>query len=248
MGWGDEIMVTAQARALQRRDPRPVLVVDIRGNPRWSPIWENNPRIVRDRAQHCQALLNGPNARPYIAQKSATHWHWRKYQCEPGEIYLTDAERAQAQRWRGHVLIEPNVKATRPDAVNKQWIWERWQRLAQMALAPMVQVGQSGTRLLDGVAHAQTATFREACAVLSGCAAYVGTEGGLHHAAAALGVPAVVLFGGFISPASTGYLAHRNLFRGGAACGARLPCRHCREAMAAISVSEVATNLQELLG
>jgi hypothetical protein len=246
MGWGDEIMVTAQVRALQERDPRPVLVVDIRGHPRWSEIWEGNPRMVRDRSRPHQTLLNGPNARPYIAQKSATHWHWKKYECQPGEIYLSEAERALAERWRGYVLVEPNVKATRPDSVNKQWIWERWQRLAQMALAPMVQVGPSGTRLLEGVAHAETATFRQACAVLSGCKAYVGTEGGLHHAAAALGIPAVVLFGGFISPASTGYSMHRNLFYG-PACGARLPCRHCREAMAAISVGEVAGHLLELI-
>jgi hypothetical protein len=28
MGWGDEVMITAQARRMQERDPRPVVVRD----------------------------------------------------------------------------------------------------------------------------------------------------------------------------------------------------------------------------
>lgn len=247
MGWGDEIIVTAQARELQRRDPRPVMVIDARGRPRWSDLWEHNPRIIRERRSGgCQLLLNGPGARPYIAAKGATHWSWKPFRCEPGEIYLTVEERAFAERWRGRVLIQPNVKP-KPEAVNKQWIWPRWQALVDMGLADMVQVGPPGTRLLDRVKHADTPTFRLACAVLSVCRAYVGTEGGLHHAAAALGVPAVVLFGGFISPEMTGYETHRNLYRGGAPCGARLPCQHCSEAMQAITADEVAHHLKALL-
>jgi hypothetical protein len=246
MGWGDEIMVTAQARALQKTNPRPVLVIDRWAQPRWSQIWEGNPRILKQRVGAYQTLRNGPNARPYIRSKTATHWVWREHQCEPGEIYLTDEERRYAEPWRGCVLVEPNLKV-RPDAENKRWPWERWQRLADRGVARMVQVGPLNTPLLDGVAHARTESFRLACAVLSVCRAYVGPEGGLHHAAAALGVPAVVLFGGFISPASTGYAMHRNLFAGGVACGARLPCQHCKEAMERITVGEVLRNLKEVL-
>ena len=47
--------------------------------------------------------------------------------------------------------------------------------------------------------------------MLSGARAAVLHEGGLHHAAAALGMPAVVLFGGMISPRNTGYDVHVNL-------------------------------------
>lgn len=247
MGWGDEIIATGQAKALQRRDPRPVLIIDRKARPRWSPIWAGNPRIARERSGNYQMLLNGPNARPYIEQKQPTRWVWRdNFKCEPGEIYLTLEERAYAAQYRGRVLIEPNVKK-KPEAVNKEWIWSRWQALVKLRIADFVQVGPHGTRLLDGVDHALTDNFRLACAVLAQCRAFVGTEGGLMHAAAALGVPAVVLFSGLIPPSVTGYELHRNIYHGGVACGARLPCLHCRESMDAISVEEVADNLRAIL-
>jgi ADP-heptose:LPS heptosyltransferase len=246
MGWGDEIIATGQVRAMQRLDPRPVLVIDRHARPRYSPIWNGNPHILRERKGEYQSLLNGPGARPYIEMKTDFRWVWRdNFRCEPGEIYLTAEERRFAERWRGRVLIEPNVKV-KPEAANKRWVWSRWQTLVDFKLADMVQVGPAGTQLLIGVEHALTTDFRLACAVLSVCRAYVGTEGGLHHAAAALGVPAVVLFGGFISPKVTGYDSHRNLFRGGVACGSRKPCLHCRDAMLDISVDEVAKHLTEI--
>jgi ADP-heptose:LPS heptosyltransferase len=88
---------------------------------------------------------------------------------------------------------------------------------------------------------------RQASAVLAGAALLISPEGGLHHAAAALGLRAVVIFGGFISPATTGYDLHRNFFTGGQACGMRLACAHCAEAMARITPEEVAAAAREQL-
>jgi hypothetical protein len=45
------------------------------------------------------------------------------------------------------------------------------------------------------------------------------SEGGMHHAAAAVGVPAVVLFGGFIPPEIMGYKGQISLTGGATACG-----------------------------
>ena len=90
----------------------------------------------------------------------------------------------------------------------------------------------------------------EACTALSGAAAAVLPEGGLHHAAAALGMPAVVIFGGMTSPANTGYDGHVNLFDpagGESPCGQRVACAHCRAAMAAIRPDVVAYHLQHIL-
>ncbi len=102
--------------------------------------------------------------------------------------------------------------------------------------------------MLDGCdLYARTTTFRQALAVLSVCRAFVGTEGALHHGAAAVGTPAVVLFSEFISPDVTGYPQHRNLRQAGAACGSRKPCKGCAESMRAISVLEVVANLKEIL-
>ncbi len=233
---------------MQRTDPRPVLIIDAYGRPRWSPIWEGSTRIMRERrGNDYQSLLNGPGARPYIERKLPTRWVWRdNFRVEPGEIFLTNTELEFAEPWRGCVLIEPNVKV-KPEAVNKRWIWRRWQEVADSRMAEFVQVGPLGVPRLDLVACAETENFRLACAVLSVCRAFVGTEGGLHHAAAALGVPAVVLFSGFIPPKITGYETQRNIHHGGAACGSRLPCLHCKEAMEAIGVDEVLENLEAVL-
>ncbi len=233
---------------MQRIDPRPVLVIDIHGRPRWSSIWNGNPRIIRERrGNYFQSVLNGPNARPYIEAKHATRWVWRdNFRVEPGEIFLTPAELAFAEPYRGRVLIEPNVKP-KPEAINKRWWGQRWQALVDLQIADYVQTGAAGSTTLHGVQRVVTSDFRLACAVLSVCRAAVVTEGGLHHAAAALGVPAVVLFSGFIGPSITGYAAHRNIYYGGVHCGSRLPCAHCKESMAAISVDEVAENLKAIL-
>lgn len=75
----------------------------------------------------------------------------------------------------------------------------------------------------------------------------MGCEGGMHHGSAAVGIPAVVLFGGFIHPRTTGYESHANIFTGGRACGSIKPCAHCRQAMLAISVERVLGEAHKLI-
>jgi ADP-heptose:LPS heptosyltransferase len=48
---------------------------------------------------------------------------------------------------------------------------------------------------------------------IAGCRCYIGTEGFLHHLAAAFGKPAVVLFGAYSHPKVTGYDFHTNIWR-----------------------------------
>jgi len=245
MGMGDEIMVTGQVKRAQQTDPRRVQVVDRDGVPRWHPIWESNPRIARPGEQgDFQLLRNGPGARPYIADKKWRCWTWRAFECTPGEICLTDAERSFAAPHRPQIVIEPTLKARA--SPNKHWgttRWEQFAALAHQAGYRLTQLGPRGTRPLPHVALIETPDFRSACAVLANAQIYIGHEGGLHHAAAAFGIPAVVIFGGFISPAQTGYDLHRNLFSGGEPCGMRIPCAHCAAAMAAITPEMVLEQL-----
>lgn len=245
MGSGDWLIATAQAKQLHEVNGRPVLVVSRSGRPQWHPVFENNPRIVPAPTRDAQTLLNASGNRPYIAAKGATHWKWQRWNITAGEIYLSAAEKEFAAAHAGHTLIEPHTKVP---GSNKQWPWDRWQALVDRG-GDFVQVGVAGTRLLRGVRFVETLTFRHACAVLATSRAFVGSEGGLGHASAALGVPAVVLFSAFISPKVTGYVQHRNLYKGavGLGCGARMPCACCRASMAAISVDEVETNLKEVL-
>jgi ADP-heptose:LPS heptosyltransferase len=237
-------MATAQVKQLHAATGRKVVVVDQRGRPQWHAVFEGNPRIARVPERGAQRLMNCSGRRPYIAAKGPQHWEWRKWPISPGELYLSAEERAFASGHSGAVLIEPHTKVV---GSNKAWIWERWQALVDCG-GEFIQVGPAGTQLLRGVRFVETPSFRHACAVLAVSRAFVGTEGGLHHAAAALGVPAVVLFSEFISPKFTGYSMHRNLRHAGPACGSRIPCEGCRTSMEAITVEEVSSNLQEIIG
>ncbi len=252
MGWGDEIMVSGIARRLQQRDPRPVRVRDRKGRIRWSDAWRGNPRFAApDHRGPVQVLVNGPGARPYIDGWSATRWRWRDWICATGELHLDADERAFGRAHAGRVVIEPALKGGA--SPNKDWGAPRWRELAARLRADGHRVARfaSGDEPAgvdaDGTEVIRAPNFRHAAAVLAHADAAALPEGGLHHAAAALGTPSVVLFGGFISPRQTGYAHQVNFFTGGEPCGARRPCAHCRDAMARIAPRAVAATLSQLV-
>jgi ADP-heptose:LPS heptosyltransferase len=243
MGLGDWIMATAQAKRMNEATGRQVVFTNHNGRVFWSPdIFANNPRITKD-AQDGDAIVNFPGNRPYIDSKSEQRWTWKHWDIEPGELYLTDLEREAASWVGGMVMIEPHTKTP---GGNKSWPFDRWQKVVDaMPGVEFVQVYRPGGKILRGVTAVQT-TFREAAAIMSHCRAFVGTEGALHHAAAALGVPAVVLWSEFISPDFTGYPTQMNIRHAGKACGSRMPCHGCRTSMDAITVCEVVSALKGL--
>lgn len=219
-------------------------------------------RIIWD--QHSQQVfLNNPNVAPPGSESDddlewiefykghrvynrciGKRWVWNEeFSVVPGEMYFSDDELAFAKtHGRGFVLIEPNVPQFKSVAPNKQWPVDRYRKLATRLLKSGRRVRQfkyKGAAMLPGVDGIRTPSFRHALAVLKNAALYVGPEGGLHHGAAAVGVPAVVLFGGFIPPSVTGYSTHTNLTGGAKACGSLNRCQHCLAAMAAISVDQV---------
>ena len=79
---------------------------------------------------------------------------------------------------------------------NKDWGLELWQELANLCASSGIRVHQIGQnphpqRLLNHAVYLHTPTFKQAAAVLARAKAAVLPEGGLHHAAAALGIRAV---------------------------------------------------------
>jgi hypothetical protein len=260
LGFGDELMATAQARMMQLRDPRKVAVRGKDGRARLHPIWDSNPRIAKpaevSAGADVQWLDNRPGARPYLDYRkfTPTRWFYTAFSVNddgPGELYLSPGELAVAKQVAGAIIIEPSVKPGRA-TMNKDWGYEKWKQLSRLIInLPLVQLGPGGTRVLRNVKHVITRTPREACGALTGARAIVTTEGGLHHAAAALGIPAVVIFGGYNSPATTGYNSHVNIHHPDPeyplGCGTRIPCAHCRDAMSRIMANEVAAALLKLL-
>ena len=249
MGLGDELIVTGLARRMQRRNALPIRVLDQRGRSRWSPVWENNPRFAAlGYRGKVQTLVNAPGQRDYIAGQTLGGWVWREWVCPLGEIYLTDEERSVGSRYAGRILLEPALK---PEASpNKDWGWDRWCALSEHLQSkgyPVSQFASQHCPPLPGAEIIKTTNFRQACAVLERARLAILPEGGLHHAAAAFGTAAIVIFGGYISPAQTGYAHHVNLFSGGTPCGRRKRCAHCAEAMGRISVKKVFEEAASLL-
>lgn len=243
-------MSMGDARALHRHTKQPVMIAGRDGRPIRSDLMAGVPYLItKPTDQPYQRLVNGPGIRPYIASKTERKWTWRPYKPQPAEIVFTPAELAFAEPYRDMVMLEPHVKSI--GHRNKDWGPINWQQLdtliREQRLGRVVQCGPQGTRFLHHATPAVTSTFRHALAVLSVCRAFVGTEGGLMHGAAAVGTPAVILWSEFISPEITGYAQHRNIRHAGVSCGSRVDCEGCNRSMTAILPAEVAANLKEIL-
>jgi ADP-heptose:LPS heptosyltransferase len=251
MGIGDDIMATAQARQIFNRTGKRVRFIKAKGVPYYShaDIWRGNPHIAAQGEEgDFELVVNAPGVRPYIEAVTPYAYTWKHWDKERGDIYLTREEERMAEQHADKVIISPIVK---PKASpNKDWGWIRWAQFAKLARDEGIRLTQLGaypTPVVFGVEWIETASFRSACAILSRARALVSIEGAMHHAAAALGVPAVVIFGGYIDPEITGYDGHINLFTGGKACGSRRRCRHCEKAMAAIAPAHVLESLKRFL-
>lgn len=262
MGMGDEVMASGQAEVLFRADPsRPVAICNRRGEPRWHEVWEHNPAIATpdyvQSGQPVQMIHNGVGCRPYIrypftASRGMKFTDWRARD-HVGRIYLTDEEVALGRQLRAEsgpfLVMEPDVKPT--TTPNKSWGLDKFAAVVRaLPEITFIRVHGDECRPFPPLRNVQTVSFRQACGVIAASDGYVGTEGGFHHAAAALGKPAVVLFGGFISPKTTGYDSHINLCdkQRGSPCGTWRECSHCRDAMDRITVERVVESVQRMLG
>lgn len=249
MGWGDELMAAGQAKELAERLDCKVVICAADGSPRWSPVWDNLPFLERQAKPGVQRLVNGPGARPYIGYPFTDMGHgytdWRARDHRP-VIALSAAEEAHGVSGTPFpfVYIESTIK---PGAnVNKRW--PHWQKVVDMLpRVQFVQCGRGDEPILRGATWIRTQTFREACGVLSRARAYAGPEGGMHHAAAALNVPAAVVFGGSPSVEATGYPDHVNFAGVAGPCGRWLQCEHCRRVMAGIHPEDVATAIAAIV-
>ena len=264
MGFGDEIMATAAARRLKQAEPRAAIVIGDGAREVWrdetEQIFAGNPHVSRLAQIAAGArivwLRNYYGHRPYLDYQRGEPGRrqaFAPYRAAVGELFFTADERAAAaavvagarRDSRPLLAIEPHV-AFGP---NKDWGLANWQALVDALRGEVVFLQPNyGKPLLSGV-HGVAASFRGFAVVLEQCDAHVGPEGGLHHAAAAVGCPAVVLFGGRIAPAMTGYPGHENLYveGPGSPCGMVAPCAHCRACFAAIGVEMVIAALRRRL-
>jgi ADP-heptose:LPS heptosyltransferase len=256
LGLGDQLMATGMARGARARGKRIAF-----GDGRkiiWDhhseQIFRGNPNIAPQGSEGAADLewIEYYRGHRLYNRQAGDRWEWNyDFHAIPGEVALDEQETAFGRHYNGRVLIEPNVPEFKTVAPNKQWPVSRYREVAMRLMSEGSKVAQfcyPGMQVtIAGATQIKTPTFRHAIAVMARSALYIGPEGGLHHAAAAVGLPAVVLFGGFIPPSVTGYATHTNLTGGADACGSISPCEHCRLAMKAISVADVMDAARQIL-
>lgn len=222
---------------------------------RCKEIYRNNPNVAppgSEGAPDLEWIRYHVGSRQYVRSQGGRFVFNPDFAAPRGEFFFDPAEEAEAERAtegaRGFVLVDAYLPP-KPVAANKRW--HGWPAVAGHLLSLGLDVRQfrrpDGGGMLAGVRGIETRSFRAAAAVLARAGLYIGPEGGLHHASAAVNIPAVVLFGGFIGPQTTGYEGHVNFFTGQEACGSLRACGHCREAMRSITPPAVIEAAEELL-
>jgi hypothetical protein len=257
LGIGDDILATGMAKGALVRGKR--IAFGDGTVQKWGPhsemIFRGNPNICprgQERDPRTEWVNYYKGHRIYNSQ-GAGRWNFNlAFKAKAGEIYFDEAE----ERWlkeecedigNNLILLEPNVP-NKPCGPNKQWPIERWAALrgALRQRGFMVCQFEYGRPNIVA-AQIRTPTFRHAAALLKRACVAVLPEGGLHHAAAAVGIPTVVLFGGFVPPSVLGYEGHVNLTGGATACGSFNRCSHCVTAMASIPVDTVVAAVEALV-
>lgn len=168
-------------------------------------------------------------------------------------LFLSDKEKTRSSLpQNGLPWVAMQSTGTTVWTHNKNWYPERFVEVALrlQGKARVVQLGlPEDPDLPSDLDLRGRISPREAAAAIASCKAAVCQEGYLMHAAAAVGTPAVVVFGGFIAPWESGYPWNVNLF-------SQLPCSPCwltdkcpyeKKCMQRISPDTVIQGVQEVL-
>lgn len=243
MGIGDWIIASADVRRVNEETGKKVFLGD--GNKFFldKQVFKNNPRMATPQDKEFVWVRNYSGHRPYVKELKDKHIIFNDdFKAEPGEIWFDDSEISFTEKAEPYIVVEPEVKSNLVHTVNKSWPVEYWKTIAKESL-PFIQLGETKNPIFP---HRHTDTFRQALAILKRAKLFVGTDGALHHAAAALGIPAVVIWTGFSSPKYLGYDDHYNIHDGSEPCGYYGGvCKHCLAKARAISPNRVLEAIYE---
>ena len=196
MGLGDDILAAGQAKLLNR----PVRIGHRSSRWKENPLYEYIPYI----SKHADELFTDYGGHRGYIKEVQRFPDWEQiifnmdYRAEPAFIDIPAID-------NDYVIIEPRIKRGAPPG-------KQWHHYQEVVGACPYNFLQFNAQTLVGVDSVKT-TIQEAAAYMKGARAYIGTEGFLHHLAAAFNKPAVVLFGAYSHPKVTGYDFHTNIWR-----------------------------------
>jgi hypothetical protein len=254
VGYGDQLMAAGQAELLYAADPAagPVSIVSCTGVHRWSPLWDHNPAISRELRPE-RTLRCGDGCLPYLDYINKPHGRllfsstYRAADAR-GHIYLTAMEKhdaiAHTAALPPFVLLEPFPQDRYN--VNRQWPLRKWQALITLLHGRRIPIYGFEHRFaaeIDYLPRITSENFRMACALMQRAVVTVMLEGGLAFGAAAVGAPAIVLWGGCVSARTLAFPEHVNIVddQPETPCGTQFtPCAHCTRAWQNLSAEYVA--------
>jgi hypothetical protein len=180
----------------------------------------------------------------------------RDYQCE---MYFSSNEKAAVDRLQeslklsaAFVVIEPHSNSQWFGDL-REWPFERWERVVEWVRDqnyPVVQIGEGGSSVLGGAIDITGRTsFREAVLLMQRARLFLGQEGGLMHAANAVNVPSVIVWGGLTLPEFAGYRKHTVLCTrvDCAPCGFLGNCPYDKKCLTSIEPSDVISAVSGML-
>jgi len=209
-------------------------------------VWKDEPNAVA-------AILEGLPAheRPPL-----------RHPQPPGSLHALEPERKSAAallaekdiRAGDYVIIEPDTNREWFGDL-RAWPWENWQALVDKLIdedpnRPVVQTGVGSQPLRNVVDLRGRTSFREAAALIETSALFIGTEGGLMHAAGAVGAAALIIWSGVTEPTFAG-LPDRHVILFNrlecTPCGYRNSCPYDKACIRGISIDQVHTAVQQAL-
>jgi len=234
-GFGDHLMLAAVIEGIKAEHPD----LRIRVAADHPEIFAHNPRLeavvpagrLRKSAPSEFARYREVVRRPPAARYLQTSGHLLDdmYDCigvplherpHRPRIYLTWRERRYRRR-ELEALPRPRIAVAAHGAAsvklpNKIYPPEQWQQLARGLAALGGSVLQVGSRtegpLLPAALDYRDLGYRQTASLLARCDLLVTHVGGIMHLAAAVALPAVILYGAAEHPAVSGYPWNHNLY------------------------------------
>lgn len=169
------------------------------------------------------------------------------------DIFLTDEEiefgRKKVSRFKFPISINPTSSSSK----NRMWYYERWNKvIKQFPDYTFIQVGLESEFLLDGVEDLRGKfTLREQMAIIANSNLFLGVDSFWAHAATALRVKSLVLFGD-TSPNHFGHDSNLNIYKK-VSCSPCIDwihgysCPYSKKCMDSITVEDVVNTIRSFL-
>jgi ADP-heptose:LPS heptosyltransferase len=256
MGLGGYLAWTAVAREIVKSGKaEKVLPCEIYNNKQIriieNEIWVNNPYVTADYffpEKTVMLQLNNPETNYCKRDTLDKAYHrWDKHIIEQicefyeiqdpvlkCELFFTEEEMKKVFSLtinlnKEFVTIEPGSKTNYTQ--NRIYPFDKWQKVVDelSEKIQIVQIGRSGSRILDNVIDMTGhTTFREAALLIGKSRMFLSTEGGLTHASTATNTPALVVITGYQHEKMVAYPQNINLnIASHGPCGLKKKCSEC---------------------